>query len=97
MSDTPCRKRDNLPLRLSGVVIILTAANTVGLVAVRVEERRDSDNDVRSTEQRALEVVAAAVEDEEVDDEGRDEHADGLEEGEVQAHVLVHDPAQDDD
>ncbi|SPQ17766.1 dc4f53da-dfb0-4c38-a6c9-e9240d81f7be [Thermothielavioides terrestris] len=68
-----------------------------GVVRVGVEKGDDTDNDVGRHQQRALEVVAAAVEHQEVGDEGRDEQADRLEQCEVERHFAVHDPADDDD
>lgn len=72
-------------------------AEGVLVVEDGVEEGGDGDDDVRGTEQGALEVVAAAVQDEKVDDEDGDEERDGLEKGKVERHVLLHAPAEKDD
>ena len=66
-------------------------------VGAWIEERANRDDGVRRHEQCAFQIVTAAVEDEEVDDECRDEERDSLEDVEVEGHVLVHDPAKNDD
>lgn len=58
----------------------------------------DSRNDNIGGEQKCtLKVVTPAIQDQEVDHKGGDKETDGLEQGEVQGHVLIHAPAQDDD
>lgn len=82
---------------VAGEELSLRTSQVTRLVAVRVEERRQSDDDIGCNEQRAFEVVAAAVQNQEVDHERGDEETDGLEQGKVQRHVFAHAPAQDDD
>jgi len=64
---------------------------------IRVEEGAECNDDIGGDEQRAFEVVAAPIQDEKIHDESRNEQADGLEDVEVQAHVPIQDPAQQDD
>lgn len=63
-------------------------------VARVVDSRND---DVGSEQKCSLEVVTPAIQDQEVDHKGGNKETDGLKQGEVQGHVLVHAPAQDDD
>lgn len=73
-----------------------TANSTLHILA-RVIESANSNNHIRSNKQTALEIIAATVEDQKIDDESRGEQADGFEQVEVQAHVRVKDPAEEDD
>lgn len=58
----------------------------------------DSRNDnIGCDQEDTLEIVTSAVQHQEVNNEGGNEKTDGLKEGEVQGHVLVHAPAQDND
>jgi len=61
----------------------------------RVEVCQDSDDDVRCDQQSPLEVVASPVDHEIVDDEGRDEQGHRLEQAEVERHVHVDTPAEE--
>lgn len=72
------------------------ASNRTLLAGIGIEECGDGDNDVGGDQEGALEVIAAAVEDEEVDDERGNEEGDGLEEIEVEGHVLGQGPAEED-
>ena len=67
------------------------------MLVIRVEKGGDSDDDVRRHQKGSFEIIAASVKDEEVDDETSDEQRDGFEEREVERHVFVHAPAEDDD
>lgn len=62
----------------------IRTTKTTLLIGIWVEESRHSDDDVGSTEKCTFEVVGPTVQDEEVNDEGRDKEGDGFEESEVQ-------------
>lgn len=62
------------------------------------EIRKNSRYDnVGGDQKRSFEVVTPAIENEEIDHEGRHEKTDGLEQGEVQRHIAVHAPPKNDD
>lgn len=65
------------------------------LARVRIKEGGHGDDDVSGNQQGALEVVAATIENEEIDDESRNEERDGLEEGKVEGHVFREYPAEE--
>lgn len=62
LSITPWRKDMRVEV-VAGEVLSLGTSQVARLVAVRVEERRQGDDDIGCDEQRTLEVVAAAVQD----------------------------------
>ena len=76
---------------------VLIAANSGSVAAVRVEETRKRDNNVRGDEQTTFQVVTPAVENQEIDDQHCHKQRYRLEDVEVESHILAHDPAQDDD
>jgi hypothetical protein len=76
---------------------VLIAANSGSVAAIRVEETRKRDDNIRGDEQAAFEVVTPAVENQEIDNQHCDEQRYGLEDVEVESHIFAHDPAQDDD
>lgn len=80
---TKSRRTLHLGRVRSGSWLTLRPSQTTRLVAVRVEERCQCDNHVGRDEQCTFQVIAATVQDEEVDHEGGDEETDGLEQGEV--------------
>lgn len=58
----------------------------------------DSRNDnVGGKQKCTLEVVTPAIQDQEINHKCGDKQTNGLEQGKVQGHILVHTPAQDDD
>ena len=73
------------------------AANNTLLAGVRIEERHKGNDRVHGDQKRPFEVVAAPIKNKKVDDEGRREDRDSLEEIEVEAHVDAKAPAKEDD
>jgi hypothetical protein len=55
------------------------------------------NDDIRSNEQRAFEIVALAIEDEEIHYKGGYEERDGFKEVEVERHGAAQTPSEDDD
>lgn len=74
--------------------IWVTAENRL-IVGLRVEKRRNSNDNIGRAQQAAFKVVTPAIKYKEVDDEGADKQADGFEESEVQGHLFRHAPAEE--
>lgn len=49
-----------------------------------IEECSDGNDDIRCTEQRALEIITPAVQHQEIDNESRDKQRNSFEESEVE-------------
>jgi hypothetical protein len=88
------RNFDQTPNHFRTCPVIST--KSTGILLFGVEEGSNSDDNVRSAQQRAFEVITAAVKDKEVYDEDRNKECNCLEQCEVQGHVFAHAPTEED-
>ena len=77
--------------------MIITSTQFTLARRIGIEKRSNSNDDIRSNEQRAFEVIALTIENQKVDNEGSDKQTDSLEQREVERHGLIEDPAEQHD
>ena len=63
---------------------------------IGIEKGTNSNDDISRDQQGPFKVVASAINHEETNDESTGEQADRLEQTEVQTHIDLDDPAQND-